>query len=408
MNIFQLIIIATSFIGIFFLSTRLKGGPLLILIGFGLRAGLAIFDDGNYVLPWSGSDSIGFFSKVKTFAASRIDLVLYSPPLSSSAMFPWVMSWPARFFGNENLFLVFINVLLGTFNILQFRRLADTILTKRQAELATWAFVFFPVSVVLSAVFIRETLIATFMLMAFTQFALAANTRKLEHIALASFAICGAALFHGALIICLTLLPLGYFFASFLRRKKEEQKVASPTLLIAISILLFGAIIGFGPRWSKVGSLEDIDSLLAERAEREAKRNFAKNSDYPLWLSKNIYRPDIASARYLYFMFAPFPWSWRGPTDMAGTALGLANLYAFYIVWKNRKFLPIVPIAFAISVMLTTLMFSTGVNNVGTAIRHRNKVLPALLCAGIAGHYARKSRPIVARSLADQRHWRQA
>ena len=397
MTFFQITLIATFFVAIYCLSMRIKGGPLFVLIGFSIRAGLAIIDDGNYVLPWSGSDSVVFFMKVNKFVATRADLVLFAPPLSSSSMFPWVMSWPARFFGSEYLFLVFINVLLGTLNILQVRRLADTVLNAKQAKIATWIFVFFPVSAVLSAVFIRETVIATFMLLAFTQFALAIKSGKVEHIALASIAVFCAALFHGALIVCLTLLPVGYYFANVVKSKKAERNAASPTRLIVFSLLLFGAILGFGPKLSKIGSLEDIDNLVESRAEREEKRNVARNSDYPLWLSKNIYRPDIAAARYIYFMFAPFPWSWRGAADIAGSALGLANMYAFYIVWKNRKVLSVIPVAFAFSVMLTTLMFSTGVNNVGTAIRHRNKVLPALLCAGIAGHFAHKNKSALRR-----------
>jgi hypothetical protein len=240
------------------------------------------------------------------------------------------------------------------------------------------------VSAVLSAVFIRETFITALIIAAFRQLVLAIKHGFLIQVSLGGIFIFAAATLHGALILCMLIFPLGYSVANIIKRRRAESGAASPVRLLIVSSLLLGAIIGFGPRLSKVGDLEDIPEVIDARARREARRQVASNSDYPVYLSQNIYRPDIASIRYLYFMFAPFPWNWRGIGDIAGTMLGLANAYAFWLVFRARRRMEIIPLTLFLSVLLTTLMYSTGVSNVGTAIRHRNKALPVLFCAVVA------------------------
>ncbi len=366
------------------MSLRRHGLPVIIMVGFALRATLAIYDDQRYALPWSGADSAKFYSQLLDFHRTPLLKTLWDVPFSRSAMFPWVMSWAARLAGPNYLFLVFINVVVGTFSILQVYRLAAEFLDRKRACAAAWFICLFPVSAVLSAVFLRETFIAALLIAASHQMVLAIKRGVLVHVVIGAVFIFLAALFHGALVLCLAIFPLGYLLATIVNRRRSHSKAASPVRLLLVSMVLLGIIFSIGPRLSKIGSLEDIPEIIDSRAARESKRVVARNSDYPVWLSKNIYRPDVAVARYAYFMFAPFPWMWRGFADVAGAFLGAVNLYAFWLIFRARRKLSVIPLALFFGVFLTTVMYSAGVNNVGTAIRHRNKMVPILFCAALA------------------------
>lgn len=370
---------------------------ILVAVGLALRSFLAIADDSIYWLPWSGSDSKVFYAKL--VAMTRLPAVdaLLSPPLSTSSMYPWLLSWFARLFGESYLFAVFLNVLLGTFNIIQTHRFALELLDKRQARIAAWFTCLFPVSAVLSAVLIRETLIATFLLAAITYFVRSIKTRQPYQLGLAAMFIFMAAVFHGALILCLIIFPFSYAIASAVSRRYRGERLASPLRTVGTSILLLVVIFLSGPKLSKIGDADELMDRLDARQTLESKRTVARNSDYPVFLSRSIFRPDIAFLRYCYFMFAPFPWMWRGPMDILGAGLGAANFYGFYLGWRYRRRLNSLIRTLYFCVLLTTIMFSAGVNNVGTAIRHRNKVIPIFFCASLATYvnvHQRKKRSL--------------
>src|SRR5690606_1176041 len=142
------------------------------------------------------------------------------------------------------------------------------------------------------AVFIRETFIAAFLIAASRQMILAIKHGTLAHVLIGAAFIFMAAVFHGALILCLALFPLGYLVATIIKKRRTESSGTSPVRLLFMSVVLLGAVIGSGAQLSKSGSLEDIPDVIDARAARESRRMVATNSDYPVWLSRNIYRPD--------------------------------------------------------------------------------------------------------------------
>jgi len=379
----QIILVSCIFLALLAYCRNEKKLTFIIATGFLLRALAAVLDSEFDFLPWSGRDSIGFYASLIDFTKTDATAVLYQVPISSSRMYPWVLSWPARALGTEYLFLVFSNVLLGTFSILQMYYLARLIMPRRDAIRLAWVACLFPVSIVLSAVFLREAVVAVCILAALRQFIKGVQERRGINFVISAFWFAVAACFHGAIILCLVILPASYFLARLTAANKQQRGTSSSATVLLIGMCTLLAVIAFGPKFSKVGTITDLDEVIDSRIEREARRNFAKNSDYPLFLSKNIFRPDIAMIRYCYFLFAPFPWSWRGPVDVAGASFGFLNASALFLIWRHRRQIHVSLLTLAFFFLITSLMFSAGVNNVGTAIRHRNKVLPALLCGAI-------------------------
>lgn len=350
----------------------------LMLSGFLVRAGLALWDHEQYILPWSGADSARFFREAVAFSREYYLTSLLNPPFDSSDMYPWVLSWFGRAFGCDYLFLVFLNVLLGTFNIIQAHWIGRRFFSDRRQIYFAIFIACFPVSLVLSATLIRETVIATFMLFAFYYMLRVAERSSLANILRSALSLLGASLFHGALVFSLVVFPVSYYVAYRLSNRRRFQRPERLSTILFGFTSIFAVLVVVGAQFSKVGELDSVADRIERRMEIEGRRSAAVGSDYPVFLSMNIIRPDIAFLRYCYFMFAPFPWDWRGVADVVATGFSVANLLAFFLFWRNRKNLRMETSFLFFVVLFTTLAFSVGVNNVGTAIRHRNKVLPAL------------------------------
>lgn len=394
MSTLQILAILATFGVLVLMSTGRRGLAVVVIVGFMLRCGLAVYDNqGETGLPWSGYDSISFHGEMQDFLKGSMSRVFWEVPIGSSEMFPWVMSWVARGLGDEYLFMVFLIVLLGTYNIIQIRRIGDEFLQERFSRLLSWILCLYPISAVLSSVFLRETVIATFILAAFYYLVLVIKHGKAKHVAIGSLMVLGAAMFHGAMIIWIVLFPLSYMAANWITFGKTER-TASPYLILLLTAMCVVGIVAFGPRLSKIGDLSTLPERINARAQREAMRRVARDADYPVALSQNIYRPDVALARYSYFLFAPFPWACRGMADAAGSLIGIANFLAILLILYGivTKRMTVIPTTLFFMFILTTLAFSTGVNNVGTGIRHRNKAMPALICAVVAAVEMRRRK----------------
>ena len=97
--------------------------------------------------------------------------------------------------------------------------------------------------------------------------------------------------------------------------------------------------------------------------------------------------------RVAYFGLSPMPWNWRGIGDIL--AFGFSSLYyliGFYYVYKAYKHKKEkdnkwnLMMACFIIILLGYVVFSWGVSNAGTAMRHRDKFLPiyiVMLSTGI-------------------------
>ena len=83
--------------------------------------------------------------------------------------------------------------------------------------------------------------------------------------------------------------------------------------------------------------------------------------------------------RIVFFLFSPFPWQWRGLSDII--AFFFSSLFFLYTAWCDIRFLKsgekknrTLVIALTIVASCTAFVFAWGVSNTGTACRHRDKM----------------------------------
>jgi len=82
--------------------------------------------------------------------------------------------------------------------------------------------------------------------------------------------------------------------------------------------------------------------------------------------------------KMLYFLSSPLPWDWRGIIDIISFLYdGIIYLpLILYSVANFKKYVRGNPLSIGVFLMLitTVFIFGIGVNNAGTAMRHRYKI----------------------------------
>lgn len=147
-------------------------------------------------------------------------------------------------------------------------------------------------------------------------------------------------------------------------------------LLGSVGMIALGDGISLGKGVEIGGDGEsDIGDAIEERFNREARGGSA----YPGFIAQgNPYtQPWLIPARIVYFHFSPFPWDLRSPRQILGVVSSV--LYAFlawrlYRGWHQIKYRE-EALALLLIFGAITFIFAIGVTNIGTAIRHKTKLL---------------------------------
>ena len=91
----------------------------------------------------------------------------------------------------------------------------------------------------------------------------------------------------------------------------------------------------------------------------------------------------VAPIKMFYFMFSPIPLDWRGLGDIVSFLFD-SSVYLFLVgATIYGLFKSDMPMRNKIFVLMflaiTVLVYSYGTQSAGTAMRHRNKIIPLLL-----------------------------
>jgi hypothetical protein len=189
-----------------------------------------------------------------------------------------------------------------------------------------------------------------------------------------------ATLFHSGVIF----IFLGFLLFSIIRKKQNQRGKNKYLIKFLVPIIIVGSIIivnYWGLGLNKFGgSFENISDQFNKM------ENFRSmgNSSYPSWMRITGGISDFwkIPIRYIAFLFSPLiPFLVKTPTHLIGLIDGFLYLLLFYRMNINRRIINYNSAAKAILIMslFLTLVFSLGVTNVGTAIRHRAKIAPMFL-----------------------------
>lgn len=295
-----------------------------------------------------------------------------------------------------------ISVGVGTATVQLIYRLSFILWGSRVALKAGWFATFFPSLVLYSAIMMREIYVVFFTTYALIWCVNFIDEKKFIYLVKSFFGFFGAALFHGPMIlgffiflmfIFFTLLKENNYFIRF-KKKNIHQLLILPLFLLPIitylmgyySIPKLGNIDNFGDlRSENQSKVSNIKERLIWKINKATRSTFNSNSgsQFPSWtipenMAEIIYLTPI---RIIYFLYAPFPWDIKRPAHLMGLFDVIFYLYLSICILRNRKILFENPkTRFLIIILaLYVTIYSFGVGNFGTSIRHRVKFIEILI-----------------------------
>ena len=355
---------------------RRYSGP--IISGLILRVLLLYYDvysNDPFHLPLVGgpltSDPLRFYNGALAFMDGSTDdyVGLFSQLFGTI----FSLTGPSRLLGEFIVLLFSIGTIMALASILDCFDVEQTQRTK-----GMYLICLLPNYAFLSIIFRRETIISFFIAISIHYFIKwFANDGGNKSYALSIIYALVASLFHGAT----GMIVLSYLFVRLLYSPKNKRymldyrNVAGALFFVFIVMFIY---VRFG-------------SIFFEKVTRKLGRGAlssvrdAGGSSYAKYVgdANNPMRMILfAIPRFMYYLFSPFPWQWRGMGDVI-TYL-LSSCVYFMIMLNSVRYIQLAKkndenrlllIALFIIAVIITSVFSWGVTNTGTATRHRDKFI---------------------------------
>jgi len=356
-----------------------------LMLGFGLRAAAAVVDVYLYELP-GNSDGPGWDRGAAIYARNGL-AGTFEYIGSGHELYKWMMSVLYALFGRSALMIQGINVLLGTLIILNTWRLAKQLGgDERSCRTAAWIVTLFPSLIFYSATLQREAAVTYPLTLAGVALAKWYGERRPIQLVGAFAALLVSMAFHsgGAAVLLFAGMWLS---GNWLREALtlRFRNFGRNTVALVLGLTVLGVVLASGFGMQKFNGLEGGDiAVLGER-----QRGFSQG--------RAVYLSDLradspgalvlqAPLRLTYFLFAPFPWMLSEVSDAFGVIdSGLFFLLTVRVV-RRRKTLVAHPATMLVLGVFAAMamVFALGVSNYGTALRHRNKMLPLLIAASLS------------------------
>lgn len=335
-----------------------------------------IYARGIFVLPNSGVDTESYYVWAKTVGDNLAYLIM---PIHGG-VYSKIIGIVFYITGPMRLLAQYINVLLGLWVVLVvYKTLILLEIKPTIIRIVTFLAAFFPNSIVMSAIMLREIFPTFFVAISIYNFILWYKFGEKKRVILSLVMLGMASVFHSGVMG----IFLGYaWFFLFYNKEFNVYRFSSRTLLFSIVLagLSYVAIVYYSDvLFKKFSNIDEISDIYLSTNRRAGGAVYLTDMTITNPLQFLIYGP----VRAFYFLTSPLPMDWRGGADIL-TFLFDSMLYFWVIFYflKNRKwFNQRKKLITAIVLMLigVSLIFGFGVSNAGTAMRHRQKILPIFL-----------------------------
>ena len=373
-SICLIMIFAFSFVCFFEISRSEKYAMYMreLLSGYLLRVFLLLFDIYGtriYLLPNSGADSNAFYMSAQMYAGVSINA-------RKMGSFPYIMGLVFKFIGVNKLYGQFLIFLCSMVAIYFFLSILDLLNIDYYIKKKVLMIVcLLPNFAILSVLFLRESIVTMFITISLYLFLKWLSDKSLIFMILSVVACVGACYFHSGSIG----LIVGYIIILFLYSSYKERFTLSALNIIIAT--LFAAIIGFlflnysDILFVKLARVDDISDIA--NTTNYGGSSYAKYVGNSLSIRNMVI---FTIPRVFYFFFSPFPWQWRGLSDII--AFCFSSLFYFAAMRSalgNLRFMSRKNKDMAIAIIIISIcivfVFAWGVSNTGTAARHREKLV---------------------------------
>ncbi len=347
-------------------------------LGYLFRIGLLFYDvysSDPFHLPLVGgplvSDHLRFYNAAINYAQGN--------ETSYGGFFPRVLGAIFSITGISRLWAEFVILVFSVVTIIVFVSIINDLdIPVSNKKKGVYLICLLPNYAFLSVVIRRETIITAFIALSISCFIKWFRGRDgIKSFVLAFVFALGASLFHGAtgaIVVSYILVRLIY---------SPKRKTYNLRVNNVLGAMIFFALFMF--LYARFGTVffGKIEKALSSGVYSYTRDVGGTSYAQYVGDAKTPIRALIfAVPRFMYFMFSPFPWQWRGLSDIM-TFL-LSSCVYLYIMLSSLRYIKRsdandenrnIIIALLIVALLSALLFSWGVTNTGTATRHRDKFI---------------------------------
>ena len=369
------ILVLTLLLGI--KNTHIKN-PLMI--AFFIRLVLALVQFYLFPLPDSTADAVAF-ERAAWEMASQGNLI--DSFTTGAYMYSWIISVFYSLFGVRSpLFMQAVNVFLGVMVVFNVYKITELIYNdKKVSKIAAFISAIYPTMALYSAITLREAFFTYFATAGMIFFVKWLRKNGIITFLISNLLFLISSLFHTAgffLIFSAFIILLIKLFKTFKKKEFPFKKI----VLVFVGILLILVMFTTGIGLNKIIGLLNAENFEEELITMQLSAQRGRTA-FPSFLTTNSVEGMIVLSpiRLLYFVFSPFIWDISSAGDIFGLIDALILIYIFLNIFKFKKYKQykndVVTLIFFILIVLLATSF--GVNNIGTAIRHRAKFIPILI-----------------------------
>lgn len=320
-----------------------------------------------FILPNSAGDSEMFYNNMVSYSRGL--------PYREGAYIE-VMGTLFKFVGTNRLYGQFLNMLCSVIALIILAYTLNEIDISESVKKRIYLIIcLLPNYAILSSILLRESFVSMFLTISFYYFVRWYKYKQGKDYIWASVFVFPAAAMHSGSIAVL----VGYIAILLIYDNRSERITLSLRNIISAFIFIALATIvivrtgnRFLGKFSYVDSIEDI-----------AKTTSIGDSSYAQYVGNSDSLSSMllySLPRVFYFTFSPLPWQWRGLGDVimfifsSLVYIGILIKMIQYLRLREAKYRAFVLVLFIVA-MVTVYVFAWGTSNVGTAVRHRDKII---------------------------------
>ena len=364
----------------YFIALRWPAISKILLVALAVRVSLMLGGHHHYLfeLPEYEGDSEDFETGAWIMAQGGFTYVWNYLDLPNPHAYIWLIALIYSLIDRSILMIQSISIFFGIGCVILGWLTAKKLWNDRTAKKVAWMITLFPSLVLYSVLVMREVYMVFFLLMALYGVVSWAKNYSFKSIFLAMIGFIGGAFFHGAILVGAIIFIVIVGISSLVRFYKSLINYRI-NLKVLTYILLFLISSGFYLSNSfEVSYLGDFETAVnIKNLLYLTELNTRGTASWPKWLIMSspyemFYKVPI---RAIYFVFAPFPWDVSKTKHLVLLFDSILYIYLTYLILQNRKVIWRDPALRAILIILIAyiLVFSIGVGNFGTGLRHRSK-----------------------------------
>jgi 4-amino-4-deoxy-L-arabinose transferase-like glycosyltransferase len=377
-------------------SSRHRQISRTILLAFVVRLVAVLANEYVTAVPLMGGDANRFHRTASDWALQGGPTLSRLLQTSGSRFYVALISTAYAQIGISRMLMEMLNVLVGCFIVLEVYKLTVDLWNVAAARRAALVAALFPTLILYSAALLREAFFALPFIIGLRYLARWTKSKRFTDLVVSFIALAVAASFHPAAIPALGIVTMmAVVDVGEARTRSARARLALRWIAAAIiASASMGGLIASGWGTEKLNTEEglsvDVITNSQEAASRDRAgylRNFQSSSPVLVIVQAPI--------RIAYFLFTPFPWQVTEAADLVGLVDGLLYLTMVIIYFRRRRMLMDNKAARAVLLAVTGSIFVLGLftSNYGTALRHRAKTAPVLICLAAVTLLSRNTTP---------------